>query len=65
MKNFYRTHENTIYIVLYALCNLILMGIFVWCTTPLMLYPLVVRWVRDSRITYESQALDGITERES
>ena len=44
MKNFYKTHENTIYIVLYALCNLILMGIFVWCTTPLMLYPLAVLW---------------------
>ena len=44
MKNFCKTHENTIYIVLYTLCNLILMGIFVWCTTPLMLYPLAVLW---------------------
>jgi len=44
MKNFYKTHKNTIYIVLYALCNLILIGIFTWCTTPLILYPLVVLW---------------------
>lgn len=44
MKKFYTTHENTIYIVLYALCNLILMGIFIWYTSPLMVYPLAVLW---------------------